>query len=181
MKDGTIEKRDGTHDRKARRHARSKSATARTSCATSAGFRIRCERVWAALTEPAQLAQWLAATDLELVEAGRVQRTWLNSDSVARGTVTALDAPRLLEADTDADGRLRWELADDGDGTRLTFTCTLSASEEEVAKAFAGWHIHLEHLADALDGRPVDWPRWRDEHLATWETYHDRYASLVPA
>jgi hypothetical protein len=78
-------------------------------------------------------------------------------------------------------GRLRWELEPDGDGTRLEFTCTLSASEEDLAKALAGWHIHLDHLADALDGRPVDWPHWWEEHGATWESYHQRYAPRVPA
>ena len=72
------------------------------------------ERVWRALTEPDELAAWLALAELELTEGGRVVLTWQNTDpdgntAVARGTVSALDPPRLLELDTDIHGRLRWE------------------------------------------------------------------------
>jgi hypothetical protein len=39
----------------------------------------------------------------------------------------------------------------------------------------AGWHIHLEHLADALDGRPVDWPAGDAEHRPRWRAIHEEY------
>ena len=59
------------------------------------------ERVWRALTDPDEIAAWLALADLELEEGGRVVLTWQNTDddgntAVARGTVSALDPPRLL-------------------------------------------------------------------------------------
>jgi hypothetical protein len=41
----------------------------------------------------------------------------------------------------------------------------------------AGWHIHLEHLADALDGRPVEWSRWDEEHRPRWDAIHEEYAA----
>jgi hypothetical protein len=40
----------------------------------------------------------------------------------------------------------------------------------------AGWHIHLDHLADGLAGRAQDWQRWTEEQLPRWQD-HDRYAS----
>jgi uncharacterized protein YndB with AHSA1/START domain len=140
------------------------------------------ERVWAALTEPSELRGWLADADLELVEAGRVQLRWLNTDdagdsAVADGTVTALDPPRLLELDTDPHGILRWELRRADGGTALTFTVSVPAPNGGVDLARAGWHIHLEHLADALDGRPVDWPAWSAQHRPRWEEIHRSYSA----
>ena len=140
------------------------------------------DRVWAALTEPDEIRGWLADADIDLAEGGRVQLRWLNTDeagnrAVATGTVAALDPPRLLELDTDRHGVIRWELRPDGDGTRLTLTVMPPWSDDTVLLALAGWHIHLEHLADALAGRPVDWPRWSEDHLPRWKELHAEYVA----
>jgi uncharacterized protein YndB with AHSA1/START domain len=73
--------------------------------------------VWAALTEPPRLREWLADADVELSEGGAVQLRWLNTDdegnhAVMDGTVTALDPPRLLEISGEPHGVLRFELSD---------------------------------------------------------------------
>ena len=78
------------------------------------------------------------------------------NEAVATGQVTALDPPRLVESATEPHGVLRFELREDDDGTALTFIVTTPAPNEQIALARSGWHIDLEHLADALDGRPVD-------------------------
>jgi hypothetical protein len=75
---------------------------------------------------------------------------------------------------------LRWELRETADGCALTFICTVALPDEFVLKNLAGWHIHLDHLAGALDGRPVDWPQWWTEHYPAWEQHHARYADAVP-
>jgi uncharacterized protein YndB with AHSA1/START domain len=141
-------------------------------------------RVWAAITEPARLREWLADADVELAEGGAAQLRWLNTDdegnrAVADGTVSALDPPRLLELDTEPHGVLRWELREAGGGTALTFTVSVPVPNAGVELARAGWHIHLEHLADALDGRPVDWPRWDADHRPRWQELHDSYAARM--
>ena len=139
------------------------------------------ERVWRALTEPGEIAAWLAVADpLELEEGGRVVLTWQNTDtdgntSVARGTVSALDPPRLLEFETDVHGTLRWELRPDGDGTALTFTAEVELPEEHEIEVLAGWHIHLDHLEHVLDGGTIDWPNWGRDHMPEWQRIHDRY------
>ena len=142
------------------------------------------DRVWRALTEPGELRGWLADADIEPRPGGHVELRWLNTDdqgntAVARGTVARFEPPRVVEYDTDIHGRLRWELAPEGDGeTRLTLTVehdTLPA--EYVTKVRAGWHIHLDHLADALAGHPVDWARWDDEHRPRWTEIEARYAA----
>lgn len=161
---------------------------------TPEGYKLRFERhfqhsvekVWAALTQPEQLVAWLAEAEVDLTQGGRIQLRWLNSHdygnyTVARGTVTTVDPPRMVEYDTDIHGRLRWELEPEAGGCRLTFTCIARLSGEELARNLAGWHIHLDHLAAALEGRKVDWPRWQADHWARWTEYHDHYAAAVRA
>lgn len=123
------------------------------------------EDVWAALTEPEQLAAWLAEAEIDLVEGGAVVLRWLNTNehgeqTVARGAITRLLPERLLEIDTDVHGMLCWQLREEGDGCVLTFTSTLAVPAVWLPLGFAGWHTHLALLADALDGYRVDWARW---------------------
>ncbi len=142
------------------------------------------ERVWRALTEPDEIAAWLALAELELTEGGRVVLTWQNTDTegntaVARGTVSALDPPRLIEFDTDIHGKLRWELEPDGGGTALTFTADVERPEEHETEVLAGWHIHLDHLEHVLDGGTIDGPNWGRDHRPAWERLHERYSARV--
>jgi uncharacterized protein YndB with AHSA1/START domain len=161
--DGTLRETNGGHELRFERH-----------------LKHPVEEVWAALTEPERLVAWLAQAEVELAPGGRVQLTWLNSPSVARGTVTAFDPPRLVEYSTDIHGRLRWELQPEGHGCLLTFTCTLADNiKEHLARNLAGWHVHLDHLADALEGHTVDWPRWTEDYMGRWTEYHDRYAAKL--
>ena len=113
--DGTLLHRDGTYILRYERR-----------------LRHPLDRVWAAITEPAQIAEWLGEADLELVDGGSVELRWLNAKddgdryaAIARGRVSALDPPHLLELDTDVHGVLRWELREEADGTGLTFTVTV--------------------------------------------------------
>jgi uncharacterized protein YndB with AHSA1/START domain len=147
------------------------------------------ERVWSALTDPGELRGWLAEAELELVEGGRVELRWLNSDehgnrAVARGVVTSLEPLRLLELDTDIHGLLRWELNEEEGGCRLTFTTVTPAPPDFLSKVAAGWHIHMDHLADLLEGHPVDWAIWTPDFRAhgsgaSWADHERLYSNLV--
>lgn len=136
------------------------------------------ERVWAALTDPDELLGWWGvAEELELVEGGHLVLRWLNSDQegnqvVLHGKVTQLDPPRLLEYDTDVHGVLRFDLRNDSGSTVLTFSSTVGFPVEVLPLALAGWHLHLNFLADELEGRRADlvnlpmdkWQRWHDQY-----------------
>ena len=140
------------------------------------------ERVWAALTEPDELVAWLGEAEVELVEGGRFDLRWLNTDdqgnqAVRQATITRLEPPRLLESSGDVHGVLRWELRPDGDGTLLTFSSTLELGDEYRAKVLAGWAVHLDFLADALEGGRVDWRNWP---IDRWEGHHRRYLERLP-
>jgi uncharacterized protein YndB with AHSA1/START domain len=138
------------------------------------------ERVWRAITEPEEIVQWLGEAKLEPVEGGTVFLRWLNTPkrSETRGTVTVFDPPRALELDTDTHGILHWELKADGEACTLIFTASYPEKDLETRLSLlSGWHIHLDHLADALEGRPQDWPRWMDEQRPRWQEHHDHYAA----
>jgi uncharacterized protein YndB with AHSA1/START domain len=140
------------------------------------------EKVWSALTEPEELAGWLAEADLELVEGGPIELRWLNTDdqgnsTVVRGAITELDPPHVIEYDTDVHGVLRWELREDGDACVLKFSSRLSLPDDYRTKNLAGWHWHLDRLEDELAGHPYDWSRWAEEGLARWGSLHERYVA----
>jgi uncharacterized protein YndB with AHSA1/START domain len=128
------------------------------------------ERVWEALTDPAELHRWWGDTDLELSEGGRFNLRWRNQGpdgnvATLDGAITKLDPPRFMEisATWGATGNtgpgtpttLTWELEPAGDYTVLRFTNTLPTPSEESTTA-AGWHFHLDALATALSGEEVD-------------------------
>jgi hypothetical protein len=55
---------------------------------------------------------------------------------------------------------------------------THTIPDEYLTEVLAGWHIHLDFLKDALDGRPVDWPNWPRDRF---DVHHRRYdASMRP-
>jgi uncharacterized protein YndB with AHSA1/START domain len=170
MQDGTVETRDGQYVLRYERH-----------------LDHPVDKVWAALTEPGELVGWLAEAEVELVEGGRVVLRWQNTDdqgntAVMHATITRLEPPRLLEYEGDIHGTLRWELSEEGDSCLLRLTViTEGVPEEARSLVMAGWHIHLEHLEDALEGRPVDWARWDEEHRPTWQAHHDRYSAALDA
>ena len=157
------------------------------------------EKVWSAITEPAEIIGWLGEAEVELSEGGRFVVRWLNSftaeqaatygikgheegmeESVMEGEIRRLDPPRLLELDSDIFGTLRFELFDEGESTLLRFSDTLEAPAEMLAQSTAGWHMHLEHLADTLEGRPItNWATWADEYLDAWAEIRDRYSARI--
>jgi uncharacterized protein YndB with AHSA1/START domain len=139
------------------------------------------ERVWAALTERGELVSWWGEAEVDLIEGGRFTMRWLNTDEhgdgvVMHATITRLEPPNLLEMRGDVHGVLRWELHPDGNGTVLTFSSTLDLPEEYRTVVLAGWHYHLDALAEALDGRPIDIVHLPNDH---WEQIHERYAARL--
>ena len=142
------------------------------------------ERVWEALTVPERVEEWWArAAVLELTEGGRARIEWLNTDdegnqAIAEGTITRLEPPTAIEFDTDIHGRLLWELSPDDGGTHLTLTVTNQLPDEYRTSVMAGWHVHLDFLEEALDGKPVDWPNWPRDRWAELNEHYE--ASMRP-
>jgi uncharacterized protein YndB with AHSA1/START domain len=133
------------------------------------------EEVWAALTEPDQLAGWLAQASLEPRAGGRVHLRWTTGDEMD-GSITVFEPPRLLEytwrepADTQP-SVVRFELTTAESGTRLVLEHRkLPASG--AAGFGAGWHSHLDALRALLARPRCRWPTasWR----CGWPSPSDR-------
>ena len=108
------------------------------------------ERVWQALTDPAQLREWAPfVVDGNLGTVGAtVQLTWVGNPTPQETKVTRAEAPELLEYSD-----IRWELEPLGSGTRLTLWHSID--RRFVAWGAAGWHISLDVLDRLLAGQPI--------------------------
>jgi uncharacterized protein YndB with AHSA1/START domain len=137
------------------------------------------ERVWAALTRPEELIVWWGDADVELSEGGHFNVRWLNTDEEGNtaemhATIAKLVPGELLVLDGDMHGRLRWELAADGEGTLLSFRSTVELEPEFLTKVPAGWHFHLDALAEHLEGGSRDLVE-----IAGWEPIHEAYEAKL--
>jgi hypothetical protein len=108
------------------------------------------EKVWQALTDPAQLREWAPfVVDGSLGTVGaKVQLTWVGNPTPQQTTVTRADAPELLEFND-----IRWELEPLGSGTRLTLWHNID--RRFIAWGAAGWHISFDVLGRLLAGEPI--------------------------
>ena len=109
------------------------------------------EKVWQALTDPAQLREWAPFdADGSLGTAGAtVNLTWVGTPTMFQARVTQAEAPRLLEY-----GDFRWGLEALASGTRLTLWTNID--RRFISMGAAGWHICFDVLDHLLGGTPID-------------------------
>jgi uncharacterized protein YndB with AHSA1/START domain len=114
------------------------------------------DRVWQALTDPAQLREWAPFdADGNLGAAGStVKLTTVGAPSphVTETTVTRAEAPRVLEYKWGGFD-MRWQLEPVAGGTRLTLWSHID--RRFISMGAAGWHICLDVLDHFLNGTPL--------------------------
>lgn len=108
------------------------------------------ERVWRALTDPAELHHWFPG-ELEIIES---------------------DPPHRLVGSWQGEGRLRFELWPEGEGCVLMFTHAFT-DRDQAALAAAGWDRCFARL-DALFAQQ---PMSESDSLTAWLDVHDRLAT----
>ena len=89
-------------------------------------------KVWAALTDPAVLKNWLGDVEIEPHIGGKFILDF-RGDELMTGTITAFEPQRVLaftwiEKSGLPPSHVRWELSGDGDACRLVLTHTYPAS-----------------------------------------------------
>jgi len=130
------------------------------------------EKVWHALTDPAQLREWAPFNvDGRLDTPGTtVKLTWVGAPAPIPTTVTRADAPKVLEY-----GDIRWELQPSGSGTRLTLWSTID--RRFISMGAAGWHIAFDVLDRLLSGNPISRIAGADAmKFAGWQRLNAEYA-----
>lgn len=110
------------------------------------------DAVWRMVTEPGELAHWFPSeVDVDLRVGGAMRFTFA-PEAVYDGEVVELDPPHRFAFLWGVD-LLRFELAPDGDGTRLTMLHVINEEgEDAAAKVAAGWHLCLDAMARRLAG-----------------------------
>jgi len=107
------------------------------------------EKVWQALTDPAQLREWAPfVVDGSLGRVGSVKLTWVGNPTPQDTKVTRAEAPKVLEYSD-----IRWELEALGGGTRLTLWHSID--RRFISWGAAGWHICFDVLDGWLAGKPI--------------------------
>ena len=133
------------------------------------------EKVWAALTDPAQLREWAPfVVDGSLGTIGAVNMTWVGTPQPIETKVTRADAPRLLEY-----GDIRWELEAVGSGTRLTLWHSID--RRYVSWGAAGWHICFDVLDRFLADDPIGRIVGADAMKYGWQRLVAEYAKQFGA
>jgi len=138
------------------------------------------EELWAALTEPGRLQDWLGeAARFDHAAGGRVDfRLGEDESQRVRGAILAFEAPRLLEYEWHWPGEdesvVRFELAADGAGTRLALDHR-ALPTAAAAGYGAGWHAYLDRLELLFEGRRLD---WEERVGALLPAYREQAAAL---
>ena len=137
------------------------------------------EKVWQALTDPAQLREWAPFdADANLGRAGaKVNLSTVGSSNphVSETEVTRADPPKTLEYKW-GDIDMRWDLEPEGQGTRLTLHTKID--RRYIAMGAAGWHICFDVLDHLLDGKPIGRMVGPETmKFEGWQRLHAEYAN----
>ena len=123
------------------------------------------ERVWRAVSDPAELERWFPAVVDWTPAAGEAIEAYGMT-----GEVTEVDMPFRL-AWTFAGDLYSFDLAEQQGGCRLTFTHTFTEGTP-AAQTAAGWQVYLTRLDAHLAGGYLD----ENAAHASWGEFHERYA-----
>jgi uncharacterized protein YndB with AHSA1/START domain len=132
-------------------------------------------KVWRALTDPANLAEWApfdADRNLGTVGPAKLSTVGAPKPQVSETQVKRAEAPRLLEYSWGGND-IRWELEPQGAGTRLTLWHNIDKGF--ISMGAAGWQICFDVLEQLLAGEPIGrivgmeamkfgWPRLNAEY-----------------
>ena len=124
------------------------------------------ERVWRALTDPEELAQWFVVPVPGWPPAGE------SFEAMGQpGRMVEVDAPRVLGW-TWGGERYRFELRPEGDGCLLVFTHVFDDRLGPAAQHAAGWEAYLDRLQALLAGGHLS----EEAGHASIAERHERYA-----
>ena len=122
-------------------------------------------RVWQAVTDPAQIAQWFAP-GTTFSQNGNTLSVRMGETDVEVAVIELFDPPRHMTTRSLPDRAITttYTLEEENGGTRFTVTETgfeaLSeeARQERLDQNDRGWEMALENLKASLDGRNLPHP-----------------------
>lgn len=157
------------------------------------GMTLRYERfyprpiatVWAALTQPERLADWIGQALVEPHVGGQFE-LFTDRKRPMTGRIMTWQPPSLLEFSWDTGDAppsiVRCALVEDNGITRLVFSHR-GVGIVWIGLVLPGWHAHLEWLGKALatgQAQTFDMARWRDLQAVYVARYRLEGAMLDP-
>jgi uncharacterized protein YndB with AHSA1/START domain len=137
------------------------------------------EKVWDAITDPAQLREWAPFdADRNLGSTGPVKLSTVGTPTpqIADTRITRAVPPKLLEYRW-GENDMRWELEPLGEGTRLKLWHDIG--RKYVAMGAAGWHVCIDVMDHYLGGEPIGRiVAGEAMKLEGWQRLHREYAQL---
>jgi len=149
------------------------------------------ERVWAFLVEPEKRSRWLCAGRTDASEGGKVEMHFNNAELSNQpdlpppekykdmcgeirfeGRVLDYEPPTLLRHTWDFEGdysEVTFELSSLKEQVKLVLTHKRLKTRDDLTGVGAGWHTHLDMLADVMNGREPE-GFWR-QHTANERIY----------
>ncbi|MDJ0317952.1 SRPBCC domain-containing protein [Arthrobacter antibioticus] len=149
-------------------------------------YQVAPEVLWSMFTDPEKTIMWWAKVRGSIKTGSSFDLKWLNVKDEGHGIETdwwygrviEADEPRVLEISNSMHGRIRLELTDTEQGTQLVFSNAVEVPVEIALMSLAGWHVHLDHLQEALDGKSIHWQHWWDDFYPCWERVHALYTAV---
>ncbi|EFV11863.1 SRPBCC domain-containing protein [Segniliparus rugosus] len=138
-------------------------------------FDLPLERVWAAVTEPEELAHWFPSkVSADLRRGGRIEFSEDPNVPPTYGEVT--DVQRLARfAYTWGEDEIVQELTS-ADGTTALHFIHVLGSRDTAARTAAGWTVCLQELVKHLAGDAADGPH--SGTAAPWRPIYEEYVAL---
>jgi uncharacterized protein YndB with AHSA1/START domain len=137
-------------------------------------------RVWTALTDPQDLAQWGPFdAGRPLTSTGPVQLTTRHAGEAQPSDeeVRAVEPGRLLEYSWGSN-ILRWEVHPHEDGSRLVL-CHRFADRSEAPSYAAGWQLCLRSLNELLADGATQSRVGTSAPAFGWQELHDKYRGYL--
>ncbi len=131
------------------------------------------ERLWAAVSEPAELAHWFPSNvELEPRVGGEVRFTGDPHTGDWSGEVLAYDPPRRLAFSWGPD-ELHFTVEPVDDASSRLILVNVLADRTTAARNGGGWYVCLAELAKRLDGVPSKGPH--SEDTVPWQPVYQAH------
>jgi uncharacterized protein YndB with AHSA1/START domain len=151
------------------------------------------ERIWAVLTTPEHIAEWLGPIVMLDLRVGGLYLFRFGSggdakpDDIGGGRIRACDPPRLLAFELNGPGGetvITWAITPEGAGCRLTFTQT-GLTPAWFLGGMAGWHGMVDDVAALAAGAPLLFggaqePPHSESYMERLRRYQRQLGPLVP-
>ncbi|MFY2765226.1 SRPBCC family protein [Arenimonas sp. MALMAid1274] len=136
------------------------------------------DRVWDYLTRGELRRQWLASGQMRLEVGAPFELVWRNDELTTppgprpagfeaehrmHSRILEVSPPHRLAFTWGEAGEVSFDLRQEGRHVRLTVNHRRPPSRDVLLKVAAGWHSHLDILADRIEGNsPAPfWPTWQ--------------------